>query len=179
MNASERLRRIREELAQMFLERSEVIDGALAARTLLDVARRRRLFRSICFSSATTPLQVLDPNRPQRYSVDLDKVLELAEHFPGGGTDFRQPLAAALECLQQARYRRADIVFITDGECRVDEHWLADFKRAKDRLGFSVLSVLIDVGSNAVGPLAAFSDKVTSISQLTNEAGREIFLRVA
>lgn len=178
MNASERLRRIREELAQMFLERSEVMDGALVARTLLDVARRR-LFRSICFSSATTPLQVLDLNRPQRYSVDLDRVLELAEHFPGGGTDFRQPLAAALECLQQARYRRADIVFITDGECRVDEHWLADFKRAKDRLGFSVLSVLIDVGSSAVGTLAAFSDKVTSISQLTNEAGREIFLRVA
>src|SRR5512141_409915 len=31
MAARDRLRRIREELAQMFLERSEVIDGALAA----------------------------------------------------------------------------------------------------------------------------------------------------
>jgi MoxR-like ATPase len=31
MSARERLRRVREELAQMFLERSEVIDGALAA----------------------------------------------------------------------------------------------------------------------------------------------------
>jgi uncharacterized protein with von Willebrand factor type A (vWA) domain len=148
--------------------------------TLLDIAQRqRRLFRSICFSSATTPLQVLDLNRRQRYSADVNKVLELAEYFPGGGTDFQRPLAAALECLQQARYRRGDIVFITDGECRVDEHWLAEFKRTKDQLGFSLLSVLIDVGSNALGTLASFSDKVTTISQLTSEAGKDIFLKVA
>jgi uncharacterized protein with von Willebrand factor type A (vWA) domain len=148
--------------------------------TLLDIAQRqRRLFRSICFSSATTPLLVLDLNRRQRYSADVNKVLELAEYFPGGGTDFQRPLAAALQCLQEARYRRGDIVFITDGECRVDEQWLAEFQRAKDTLGFSLLSVLIDVGSNALGTLAAFSDKVTTISQLTSEAGKDIFLKVA
>jgi len=148
--------------------------------TLLDIAQRqRRLFRSICFSSATTPLQVLDLNRRQHFTADVNKILELAEYFPGGGTDFQQPLSAALECLQQARYRRGDVVFITDGECRVDERWLAEFKRAKDQLGFTLVSVLIDVGSNALGTLAAFSDKVTTISQLTNEAGKDIFLKVA
>jgi len=148
--------------------------------TLLEIAQRqRRLFRCICFSSATTPLHVLDLNRRQRYSADLNKVLELAEYFPGGGTDFQKPLAAALECLRQARYRRGDIVFITDGECRVDEQWLTDFKQAKEQLGFSLLSVVIDVGSNTLGTLAAFSDKVTTVSQLTNEAGKDIFLKVA
>jgi uncharacterized protein with von Willebrand factor type A (vWA) domain len=147
--------------------------------TLLDIAQRqRRLFRSICFSSADMPLQVLDLNRRQRYEAETSKVMELAEYFPGGGTDFHKPLRAALECLQRTRYRCGDIVFITDGECRVDPQWLAEFKRAKERLGFSLLSVLIDVGSSSLGTLKDFSDKITTITQLTSEAGKEIFLKI-
>ncbi len=147
--------------------------------TLLDIAQRqRRLFRSICFSSADMPLQILDLNRRQRYLADMSKVLELAEYFPGGGTDFQKPLDAALSCLQQARYKRGDIVFITDGECRVDGQWLGEFKRAKERLGFSVFSVLIDVGSNSLGALKDFSDKVTTITHLTSEAGKDVFLKL-
>ncbi len=148
--------------------------------TLLDIAQRqRRLFRSICFSSADMPLQVLDLNRRQRYVAEMGKVLELAEYFPGGGTDFQKPLSAALECLQQAHYRRGDIVFITDGECRVDPQWLDEFKRSKERLGFSLLSVLIDVGTSSLGALKEFSDKITTIKQLTSEAGKDIFLKIA
>jgi len=147
--------------------------------TLLDIAQRqRRLFRSICFSSADTPLQVLDLNRRQRYVAEMSKVFELAEYFPGGGTDFQKPLSAALDCLREARYKRGDIVFITDGECRVDAEWLGEFKRAKDQLGFSLFSVLIDVGSSSLGALKDFSDRITTISQLTSEAGKDIFLKL-
>jgi uncharacterized protein with von Willebrand factor type A (vWA) domain len=147
--------------------------------TLLDIAQRqRRLFRSICFAAADTPLQVLDLNRRQRYVAEIDKVVALAEYFPGGGTDFQKPLGAALECLRQSRYRRGDIVFITDGECRVDRQWLADFRKAKEELGFSLFSVLIDVGSSSLGALKDFSDKITTVSQLTSEAGKDIFVRV-
>ena len=106
------------------------------------------------------------------------QVFALAEYFPGGGTDFQQPLSAALECLQQARYKRGDIVFITDGECRVDAQWLSEFKRAKEQLGFSLFSVLIDVGSSSLGALKDFSDKITTVSQLTSEAGKELFLKI-
>jgi len=149
------------------------------ALTLLDIAQRqRRLFRSICFSSTDMPLQVLDLNRRQRYHAEVHKVLELAEYFPGGGTDFQKPLSAALECLQQSQYRRGDIVFITDGECRVDQQWLFEFRRAKERLGFSVMAVLIDVGASAIGTLKDFSDKVTTISQLTSDAGKDIFMKL-
>lgn len=147
--------------------------------TLLDIAQRqRRLFRSICFASADTPLQVLDLNRRQRYAAEMNQVLALAEYFPGGGTDFQKPLSAALECLQQARYKRGDIVFITDGECRVDPAWLKEFKRAKEDLGFSLFSVLIDVGSSSLGALKDFSDKITTISQLTSEAGKDVFVKL-
>jgi len=147
--------------------------------TLLDIAQRqRRLFRSICFAAADMPLQVLDLNRRQRYIADPRAVFELAEYFPGGGTDFQQPLAAALDCLRQAKHRRGDIVFITDGECRVDPEWLREFRAAKESLGFSVFSVLIDVGSSSVGVLKDFSDKITTITQLTSDAGKDIFLKL-
>ena len=96
--------------------------------TLLDIAaRQRRRFRSICFSSAETPLQVLELNARQRSAPELSQVFALAEYFPGGGTDFQKPLDAALACLRADRGRRGDIVFITDGECRVDPEWLRAF----------------------------------------------------
>jgi uncharacterized protein with von Willebrand factor type A (vWA) domain len=69
-------------------------------------------------------------------------------------------------------------VFITDGECRVDPDWLRDFKREKDKLGFSLFSVLIDVGPSSLGALKDFSDHITSVRQLTSDATREIFLKV-
>ena len=98
--------------------------------------------------------------------------------FPGGGTDFQKPLSAALDCLRRASAHRGDIVFITDGECRVDPEWLRDFKREKDKLGFSLFSVLIDVGPSSLGALKDFSDHITSVRQLTSDATREIFLKV-
>jgi len=147
--------------------------------TLLDIARRqRRRFRSICFASADTPLQILDLNHGQPYATDMQQVFQLAEYFPGGGTDFQKPLEAALGCLRQTPHKRGDIVFITDGECRVDPDWLGEFKRAKDSLGFSLFSILIDVGPSSLGALKGFSDKVTSVTQLTSDVTRDIFLKV-
>jgi uncharacterized protein with von Willebrand factor type A (vWA) domain len=147
--------------------------------TLLDIAaRQRRRFRSICFASADTPLQVLDLNPRQPYAPDLQQVFALAEYFPGGGTDFQKPLDAAVDCLRRDRRRRGDIVFITDGECRVDLAWVQSFQREKAALGFSLFSVLIDVGASSLGALKEFSDHITSVGQLTSDATREIFLKV-
>ncbi len=147
--------------------------------TLLDIAaRQRRPFRSICFAAADTPLQVLDLTPRQRFTPDLQQVFALAEYFPGGGTDFQKPLDAALACLRADRRRRGDIVFITDGECRVDAGWLRAFQEEKTRLGFGVFSVLIDVGPSSVAAVSGFSDHVTSVTQLTDDATRDIFVKV-
>ncbi len=146
--------------------------------TLVDIARRqRRLFRSICFSSADTPLQVLDLNPRDRYELEAKNVMDLAEYFPGGGTDFQRPLDAALECLRQARFKKGDIVFITDGECEVGQEWAESFRRDKEKLGFSLFSILIDVGSSSLGTLKEFSDRITTIHQLTGEEATDIFVK--
>jgi len=147
--------------------------------TLLDIAQKqRRAFRSICFSSADTPLQVLDLNGRVRYAADLEKILALAEYFPGGGTDFQKPLDAALGYLRQTRFRRGDIVFITDGECRVEPGWLEGFREAKAQLGFALFSVLIDLGPSSLGALKEFSDKITTVSRLASDSVGDVFLEI-
>ena len=146
--------------------------------TLLEIARRqRRLFRSICFSSEDTPLQVLDLNPREHYQVEMEKVMDLAEYFPGGGTDFEKPLDAALACLKQSRFKKGDIVFITDGECQVTPDWAENFRNEKEKLGFSLFSILIDVGPSSLGTLKEFSDRITTIKQLTGDEAKDIFLK--
>ena len=146
--------------------------------TLLEIARKqRRLFRSICFSSAETPLQVLDMNPRDRYEVETKTVMDLAEYFPGGGTDFQKPLDAALECLGESRFKKGDIIFITDGECQVDPQWAERFRNEKERLGFSLFSILIDMGPASLGTLKEFSDRITTIKQLTGDEAKEIFVK--
>ncbi len=147
------------------------------ALTLLEIARRqRRLFRFVCFSSPDTPLFTLDLNPRDHHLVGEDRALDVAEYFPGGGTDFETPLDAAVDTLVAARYRRGDVVLITDGECQVSPGWLERFRREKRRLGFSLFSVLIDVGPSSTATLAELSDRVTSVSQLTDTAVRDLFV---
>jgi len=147
------------------------------ALTLLEIARRqRRLFRFVGFSSPDTPLFTLDLNPRDHHLVRDERALDVAEYFPGGGTDFEVPLDAARETLVAARYRRGDVVLITDGECQVSPEWLERFRREKRRLGFSLYSVLIDVGPSSTATLADLSDRVTSVSRLTDAAARDLFV---
>ncbi len=147
--------------------------------TLMDIARRqRRLFRAVLFSSGPASLKVLDLNQERRYQPELAKVMELAEYFPGGGTDFQQPIDAAMELIEHKRLKRADIVIITDGESQVAPEWLDALRRRKEELQFSIFAVLVDVGSSELSTLAQLSDRVTSVKKLSAEGTREIFLKI-
>jgi len=148
--------------------------------TLMDIARRqRRLFRAILFSSGDQTLKVLDLNRERRYQPELPKVLEMAEYFPGGGTDFERPLTTALELIEHRGLKRADIVMITDGEASLSAEFIANLRERKEALQFSVFSVLVDIASSQASTLTAFSDRITSVRKLTTaEGARDIFLKI-
>jgi uncharacterized protein with von Willebrand factor type A (vWA) domain len=149
------------------------------ALTLMDIARRqRRLFRAVMFSSGDVSLKVLDLNRERRYQPDLNKVVEMAEYFPGGGTDFETPIDAAVELLGEKKLKRGDIVIITDGESQVSPDWLARLRERKNDLDFSIFAVLVDVGSAETSSLAQFADRITSVKRISDEHARDIFLHV-
>lgn len=146
--------------------------------SLLEIAKRqRRKFIVVVFSSGGTPVRVFGSAGKKGWGMREDDIIELAGYFPGGGTDFEAPLNKALGFLQESKFKRGDIVFITDGECDVADEWLKTFLREKSRLNFQVFSVLIDLtGRETLESLKKFSDKATAISKLASQDARDIFL---
>lgn len=152
------------------------------ALALLDQARQaKRDFAAILFSSAD---QVHTIRFPAGGSYDIAAVLDLAETFFNGGTDFETPLSAAVELLD-AEYnaegkQRGDIVLITDGLCGVREEWMRDWNEAKATLGYRTFGVSIGApyAIEAGSVLDALCDNLRSIDDLTDTHGAADLFRV-
>ncbi|MEI6238148.1 MAG: VWA domain-containing protein [bacterium] len=102
-------------------------------------------------------------------NVSPEQMLELVEARAGGGTDFEKPLRKALEMVKQAGLKKADICFITDGECAVSNEFLQEFKVAKKALEINVFTVLCDTGSSSNSAIQEFSDRIEKASTFTAE----------
>lgn len=157
----------------------ELWSKALALTLLEEARRKRRAFRVIQFSAPPQPLFVRDlvvprPGIDGRRPVSVEALVELAEHFQGGGTDFQAPLDEALKALADSRYRKGDIVFLTDGECQLGDAFLDRFADARRRLGFRVHGVLVDVGHTTTETLARFADELHRVTELTGDAAIDI-----
>jgi uncharacterized protein with von Willebrand factor type A (vWA) domain len=104
-----------------------------------------------------------------RTDADLDGLLEWAGHTFDGGTDFAAPLTQAVELIDGAYGKpgvAADIVLLTDGECRVDEMFAARFADAKARLGFRLFAV--SIAASVTPTLKALADQTRRIDDLTD-----------
>jgi uncharacterized protein with von Willebrand factor type A (vWA) domain len=143
---------------------------------LLDQARAgRRDFAGILFSSAG---QHTTFRFPAAQAPRIGDVLDFAELFYGGGTDFQTPLDAAAKVLQaehdQDGTTRGDIVLITDGACDVSEDWMRAWNDRKHHLGFRVFGIAIGTSPGPV--LTALSDNTRTIGDLTTpDAAADIF----
>jgi uncharacterized protein with von Willebrand factor type A (vWA) domain len=116
--------------------------------------------------SKTYPLGAIAP----------EQMLELAESRAGGGTDFEYPLRRAVEMIRMEGLKKADICFVTDGECAISDEFLREFRAAKKALEFSVITVLCDAGSSADTTVREFSDRVEKVSAFTaEEAEHKVF----
>lgn len=137
------------------------------ALALLDQARAAdRDFVGINFSSSNQ----ISVFRFPKGKGDINLVLQFIEEFFGGGTDFMQPLDLAVDILEaefnDAGLMRADLVMITDDDCRVTPQWLAKYQTRKEKLGFRTFGVA--VGTNAGNALASLSDNVRSVFEFAD-----------
>lgn len=140
------------------------------ALALLRVARReRRPFTGILFDAAVHGIFRLSPGG------EPAEVERFAALYGGGGTSFRWPLEDAVA--EMRRQRRADVVFITDGQASLDG-WLEQFLEQKRRLGFRVFGVFVSSGQSGgqggLNTLRKFSDAVLSVSPAPDGAGLEM-----
>lgn len=145
------------------------VSGSMAGRpeewakattlALAEVAQRQKrdfacvLFNSKVVETWTIPRGIWNPGA----------IIDMAEMAPSGGTNFTAPLSRAMEIINESRFRKADIVFITDGHCKVGEDFINKFNRARQRKGFMVFTVLISAESS---PVNSFSDEVITLNNL-------------
>ncbi len=138
------------------------------AIALLNVAKKQnRNFFVIHFDGNRNHKTLPVHSFGKQEGYPAERVIEMSEMFLGGGTDFMAPLTRAKDCIEQeTNFHKADIIFITDGECAVTDSWLKEFKAWKKAKAVTVFSVLITPGYNSDVSLKEFSDKITKLTDM-------------
>ena len=146
------------------------------AFALLDQARRqKRDFVGINFSSRN---QVSVHRFPAGRGT-IAQAVGFVEEFHNGGTDFEAPMDAAIKIIgsefDQRGKAKADIVFITDDDCRVSTDWMRTYQERKKRLAFRTFGIA--VGATRPGSaLSSLSDNVRAVTEFADPSEvRDIF----
>ncbi len=105
--------------------------------------------------------------------LTAQQMLEIAEARAGGGTDFEKPLRKAVEMIQKEGLKKADICFITDGECAVGSEFIRWLKAVKKELEVNVFVILCDVGQSSIAAVREFADRIETVSKFTAETAEK------
>lgn len=113
-----------------------------------------------------------DPIIVKKDEVSPNKVITICETFKNGGTNFERPLQKAIDLINTSTFKEADVIFITDGDCRVSDSFKKKFKQIKEDKEFSTKGILIDLGGSRYAAsdasLQVFCDDVVRISNIAD-----------
>jgi len=109
-----------------------------------------------------------------------EEVLEIMKIGASGGTNYELPLREVMKIIEQEReFTKADVLFISDGECDIPSEFLEKFISFKKKCDVRVLGVLIGGVPNVI---ARFSDEVFGLNIIAGsdgvKAAEEIFLKL-
>jgi uncharacterized protein with von Willebrand factor type A (vWA) domain len=131
---------------------------------------QKRAFGSIIFDTRVAHAKVFKAGR-----VGARDLLEIVETHTGGGTDFEAPLRGAMKMIDAEGLSKADIVFITDGECAVSEKFLTEFLAWKKAKEVTVIGIIVD-DSVSDATVRKFADRTERASSFTaEEAENKVF----
>lgn len=139
--------------------------GMAIAMVLYEICRINRTNFALIHFSDSTKIDVF----PKNEKVPSEIILECAETFLGGGTNFDHPLREMNSLMLDGRVEKPDIVFITDGICDVSDETLAAFTRCKTDMGAKLTGILLDKGSNIDFTLNQFADRVYRTSEFLED----------
>jgi len=97
----------------------------------------------VLFGDAADPLRVVSMRPEDNASTRLEKLLDVASYFLGGGTDFVKPLSHVLDTLEAGHHTGSDLLFVSDGLCPIPEDFVRRFREAKARHDLRMTAVLI------------------------------------
>lgn len=148
--------------SSMSLGNREVWAKALAV-AMMDLARRQKRAFAFCLFNGGIYKTVTESEAKRMSVADL---LDILSSGPSGGTNWDHPINWAMsEIKKDGVMEKADVIFITDGECTANS---ARINSEKDKLGARIYSFLINDQSehDFSSLLAPFSDLVTRLTDL-------------
>lgn len=109
----------------------------------------------------------------------IEKVMEFAEHFFGGGTSYIEPLEMAAGIIRdydRVGKAKPDVVFITDDDCRVPGEFIEEWRTLREAAEVNCYGVQIG-GSPYKNNLKDLADRCISLSKLNSnpEGMRDVF----
>jgi uncharacterized protein with von Willebrand factor type A (vWA) domain len=149
----------------------EIWSKAVALALLEIATMQKRHYACIHFGDAEDPLEITEiaPNDPNTFR----KAIGIASYFLGGGTDFEQPLSACCELIRKSEFKKADVVFITDGAAVISDAFQKEFDAAKKQKEFGVTTVLIHASPDE--NTEKFSDEIVEVSELIDAEAGQVF----
>ena len=98
--------------------------------------------------------------------VSPQRIMDCAETFLGGGTNFDNALREVNLLLLDGRFEKPDVVFITDGVCNVSDEIIEVFDKLKADTGAKLCGILLDKTEHFTFSLEKFADEIYRTSQL-------------
>lgn len=141
----------------------EIWSKAMTVGVLEIAEMQKRDFACIIYSDhADEPIVI------KKDEVSPDKIIQCAERFHGGGTDFESALEKAIKLIENSRFKEADIMFITDGDCGVSDKFLRRYRSIKADKGFKTQGILVNMGRGHCSDrtLKEFCDSITLVSDV-------------
>ena len=100
-------------------------------------------------------------------------MIQLAAQFLDGGTNFEKPLKNAAMVIEQSKFNRADVIFLTDGEAVVSDSFVENWNKLRLKKDFRVLTLLL--GTAEEDMVKQFSDRVVKAKNLLDDAAYQAF----
>jgi uncharacterized protein with von Willebrand factor type A (vWA) domain len=146
--------------------KNESVWGKALALALLDAAvSGGRKFALIRFSGkGSFRTDVFAPG-----SCDADAVFDAVEGYLGGGTDFETPLREAFALMEGKGFKNADVVFVTDGVCRISDAFAEKTRHMQAERNFAIVGILLDAESpgteSGIEPFCSSIFRVSGIAR--------------
>jgi len=147
------------------------IDSTGLLLALLSIAQeQKRVAYAILFDDKVRFERLIDPLK----ATPHDRI-ELADRCYNGGTNFMEPLGKALKLIESyPDLRKADVIFISDGNADVTDEFSEQWREAQKRLEFKVFTLIVGTYVNTE-VLDKFSDRNIFVDNLDDAKVHEVF----
>lgn len=138
------------------------------AMALLDIAvQQKRACAIIHFDSDPNPKNLKVHVFPKDEPLDLERLIAMAEHFSGGGTNFEPPLARAKDYVDNSEeFSKADIIFVTDGQAPIGNKFKEEYNKWKKEKNVRVFGVHINASYGCDSSMEEFCDSIRKIEDI-------------